>query len=279
MTNPCTIATLLSQATRHLAGAADSASATLDAQLLLAETLHMSRGSLLAFADRTVEEPARARFEALVARRAAGEPLAYIIGHREFWSLDLEVTSDVLVPRPETEHLIERALALLPATYARIVDLGTGSGAIALALASERPQWRVHATDASAAALEVARRNAARHRLPVEFRHGSWYAPLAGERFDLIASNPPYVAADDPALAALRHEPRLALTPGPDALSSLNAIAGGAIDHLAPGGWLLLEHGSEQGAAVRAALVLAGLRHVRSHPDLAGHERVTEGQR
>ncbi|MBS0378093.1 MAG: peptide chain release factor N(5)-glutamine methyltransferase [Proteobacteria bacterium] len=279
MTNPFTIAGLLSHATRHLAGAADPTSAALDAQLLLAQTLHISRGSLLAYPDRTVEQPARACFEALVARRAAGEPLAYLTGHREFWSLDLEVTPDVLVPRPETEHLVERALALLPATHARIVDLGTGSGAIALALASERPQWWVLATDASPAALEVARRNAAGHRLAVEFRQGSWYVPLAGERFDLIASNPPYVAADDPALAALRHEPHIALTPGADPMSSLNAIAGGAVDHLTPGGWLLLEHGSGQGAAVRAALVLAGLRHVRSHPDLAGHERVTEGQR
>lgn len=279
MTNPPTIAALLSQATQRLQRDGDRGSAALDAQLLLAETMRMTRGSLLVHPEQPVDAHAHARFEALVARRAAGEPLAYLVGRREFWSLDLEVTPDVLVPRPETEHLIERALALLPATHARVVDLGTGSGAIAVALASERPAWQVSATDVSAAALEVARRNAARHRLPVEFRQGSWYEPLAGERFDLIASNPPYVAADDPALAALRHEPRSALTPGPDAFSSLEAIVRGAPGHLTPGGWLLLEHGSSQGPQVRAALVLAGMRHVRSHPDLAGHERVTEGQR
>ncbi len=279
MTNPPTIAALLSQATQRLQRDGDRGSAALDAQLLLAETMRMTRGSLVVHPERPVDAHAHARFEALVARRAAGEPLAYLVGRREFWSLDLEVTPDVLVPRPETEHLVERALALLPATHARVVDLGTGSGAIALALASERPAWQVSATDVSAAALEVARRNAARHRLPVEFRQGSWYEPLAGERFDLIASNPPYVAADDPALAALRHEPRSALTPGPDAFLSLEAIVRGAPAHLTPGGWLLLEHGSSQGPQVRAALVLAGMRHVRSHPDLAGHERVTEGQR
>jgi release factor glutamine methyltransferase len=186
----------------------------------------------------------------------------------------------VLVPRPETELLVERALALGPPGAARVADLGTGSGAIALALASERAQWQVMATDLSAAALEVARANAARLGLSrVEFRRGDWFAALAGETFDLVVSNPPYVGAADPALTQLQHEPQLALTPGPDALASLRQLADTARAHLLADGWLLLEHGAEQGAQVRAALVLAGFRHVRSHPDLAGRERITEGQR
>jgi release factor glutamine methyltransferase len=187
----------------------------------------------------------------------------------------------VLVPRPETELLVERALARRRAPEGRVADLGTGSGAVALALASERPRWQVIATDVSARALEVARANAAQLQLTgIEFRQGSWFAPLAGERFDLLASNPPYVAADDPAMssAALAHEPRLALTPGTDALACLRVIVRGAPQHLTHGGWLVLEHGTEQGADVRHELVLAGFRSVRSHRDLAGHERLTEGQ-
>jgi release factor glutamine methyltransferase len=186
----------------------------------------------------------------------------------------------VLVPRPETELLVERALALRGSPHGHAADLGTGSGAVALALASERPNWRVIATDWSAEALAVARANAAQLAISsIDFRQGSWFGPLAGERFDLIVSNPPYVAADDPALAdpALAYEPRLALTPGADALACLRAIAREAPQHLDRGGWLLLEHGTAQGAAVRHELVLAGFRYVRSQRDLAGHERITEG--
>ena len=185
------------------------------------------------------------------------------------------------MPRPETELLVERALALRAASTGRVVDLGTGSGAIALALARERPHWQVTATDMSLAALTVARANAAELELTtIDFRHGSWFEPLGGERFDLVVSNPPYVAADDPALAdpALAHEPRLALTPGVDGLRCLREIARDAPQHLEAGGWLLLEHGAAQAAAVRHELVLAGCRYVRSHRDLAGHERITEGQ-
>jgi release factor glutamine methyltransferase len=252
----------------------------LDAQLLLSHVLGIPRSRLLSHPEAPCSDEAVRRFEDLLARRATGEPLAYLVGRREFWSLDLAVSPAVLVPRPETELLVERALTLGPPAAARVADLGTGSGAIALALASERPQWQVTATDVSAAALAVARANAERLGLPgIEFRLGDWFAALAGEHFDLVVSNPPYVGASDPALARLLHEPQLALTPGEDALASLRLLAGAARTHLAADGWLLLEHGAEQGAQVRAALVLAGFRHVRSHPDLAGRERITEGQR
>jgi release factor glutamine methyltransferase len=188
----------------------------------------------------------------------------------------------VLVPRPETELLVERALVLGTAPALELLDLGTGSGAIALAIASERPDWRVTATDASAAALDIARRNAATAgQQRVEFIAGHWLAPLGGRRFDLIVSNPPYIAGGDPVLDgdSLRFEPRAALTPGPDALAALREIARSAPAHLHPHGWLLLEHGADQGPALRSLLVAEGLAHVRSHRDLAGHERVTEAQR
>jgi release factor glutamine methyltransferase len=224
-----------------------------------------------------------------VARRAAGEPFAYITGRRGFWSLDLTVTPDVLVPRPETELLVERALALgdelaglLGRPAIEIADLGTGSGAIALAIASARPGWRVVATDVSPAALEVARGNAIRLRIDsVSFLEGEWWSPLAGQTFDMVVSNPPYVGADDPALEdlALQHEPRIALTPGADALAALRAIVVGAPKHLRPGAALLLEHGADQAAAVAELLVAQGFHHVRSHADLAGHLRITEGRR
>jgi len=258
-----------------------AASATLDAGLLLAHTLRTTRARLMSDGARALEPVALERYRLLIERRARGEPLAYLTGIREFWSLPLRVSRAVLVPRPETELLVERALALRAAPEGRVVDLGTGSGAIALALAHERPCWQVTATDISAAALAVARANAAQLALTgIDFRHGSWFAPLAGARFDLIVSNPPYVAADDPALAdaVLAHEPRLALTPGADALRCLRQIARDAPQHLEPGGWLLLEHGAAQAAAVRHELVLAGCRYVRSHRDLAGHERITEGR-
>lgn len=284
MTANPTVAALLAEGAGQLraCGAALEPAATpeLDAQLLLAHVLGVPRAQLHAHPE-AVPDTSRAReYRLLLVRRGAGAPLAYLTGRKEFWSLALTVTPAVLIPRPETELLVERALALRPDAAGRGADLGTGSGAVALALASERPQWRMVATDASAEALAVARINAAALGLAIEFRHGHWYEPLAGERFELLVSNPPYVSADDPALAtpALAHEPRVALTPGADALSSLREIVRGAPRHLAPGGFLLLEHGPAQAETVRSALVLAGFRHVRSQRDLAGHERVTEGR-
>jgi release factor glutamine methyltransferase len=282
-TTPC--GELLAQGVQQLQAAAartrdPNLDARLDAQVLLAHVLGITRGRLLSHPETFCDAAQTHHYGELLARRAAGEPLAYLLGHREFWSLRLAVGPAVLVPRPETELLVERALVRGPANAGRVADLGTGSGAVALALASERPLWQVVATDISPAALELASRNAAALGLArVEFRLGDWYAAIAGELFDLLVSNPPYVAAADPALALLQHEPQLALTPGADALASLRTLAAGAAPHLALGGWLMLEHGAGQAAAVRAALVLAGFRHVTSHRDLAGHERMTEGQR
>ena len=260
------------------AQAADS-TPDLDAELLLSHALGVSRARLRSHPERIPDAEAAARFDRLIERRAAGEPVAYLLGRKDFWTVELAVGPAVLVPRPETELLVERALALQPRAFARVADLGTGSGAIALALARERPLWQVTATDASAEALAVARANAAALGLGrVRFAAGSWFGALHGRTFDLVASNPPYVAADDPALTVLSHEPRMALTPGADALACLREIIRTAPDHLAPGGWLLLEHGAAQGAAVAGELAARGFATVRSHRDLAGHERMTEGQ-
>ena len=286
MTANLTVAGLLAEGVARLrvspAGTDPAATAHLDAQLLLAHVLAVPRVRLKSHPE-DLPDPARTQhYRRLLARRAAGEPLAYLTGRRDFWSLSLRVTPAVLIPRPETELLVERALALRSAADGRAADLGTGCGAVALALASERPGWHVVATDVCADALGVARANAAALSLGrVEWRQGDWYQPLRGERFDLLVSNPPYVAQDDPALMtpSLRHEPPRALTPGLDALSCLRTLVRGAPRHLAPEGWLLLEHGATQGADVRRELVDAGFRHVRSHRDLAGHERMTEGER
>ena len=252
-----------------------------DAELLLAAAWNLSRGAWLARAGEPVPDDVVARFDAWRVRRAAGEPVAYLLGRREFWSLTFEVTPAVLVPRPETELLVERVLERVAETEAAVADLGTGSGAIAIALAHQRPRWRVLGTDRSAEALAVARRNGARlvgDR--VEWRAGDWFQALESRRFDALASNPPYIEENDPVLAGdgLRHEPRGALTPGGDGFAALATLINGAPDHLLPGGWLVLEHGATQGAALRGALVARGFTHVTSHRDLAGHERVTEGQ-
>jgi len=269
---------LLLEGEARLAGC--SATARLDAELLLARALGCPRSGLLAWPERTVEPDRAADFRELLVRAASGEPLAYLLGEREFWSLPLVVTSAVLVPRPETELAVERCLALCPErTALRAADLGTGSGAIALALASERPLWQLAATDCSAEALQVARLNGTRLGLErIEFLRGDWFEPLGGRRFELLVSNPPYVAADDPALVVLRHEPRLALTPGRDALQALARLIHGAPSHLQPGGWLVLEHGADQGPAVAQLLRTTGYAHICQHRDLAGHVRVSEGQ-
>jgi release factor glutamine methyltransferase len=251
-----------------------------DAALLVAHALGRTRSWLYAHGDDPVDEAAREACERLFARRAAGEPVAYITGHRGFWRFDLRVTPDTLVPRPETELLVELALERLPeGKPLRIADLGTGSGAIALALAHERPQAHVVAVDASAAALDVARGNARALAIAnVEFRAGDWLQPLGGETFDLIASNPPYIAVGDPHLDDLRHEPALALSSGADGLDAIRTIVRDAPSRLVAGGWLLLEHGLEQGAAVRALLSAAGYADVSTARDLEQRDRVTLGR-
>jgi release factor glutamine methyltransferase len=255
-----------------------------DAEILLAAAANLTRTQLIARGREPLAAAAIERFEELCRRRAAGEPVAYLLGRREFWSLPFEVDAAVLVPRPETELLVERVLALVTPESAQVADLGTGSGAIAIALATERPKWRITASDSAPTALAVARRNGERlapGRVEwVSNDAAGWFAPLAGRRFDAIASNPPYIAADDPVLSgdSLRFEPRDALTPGGDGFDALATLIDGAPGHLAPGGWLLLEHGATQAAAVRAALVARGFTSVTSHRDLAGHERISEAQ-
>lgn len=252
----------------------------LDAQLLLARHLGRPRAWLIAHGEAEVPPAARAGLVTDLERRAAGVPLAYISGAREFHGLMLQVTPAVLVPRPETELLVDWALELIgPQMSAAVVDLGTGSGAIALALAHRRSLIAVTATDLSTEALEVARANAARLGLSVEFVAGPWWTPLAGRRFDLAICNPPYIAGDDPHLRALAHEPRGALTPEGDGLAALRAVAAGAAAGLRPGGWLLLEHGHDQADAVRALLAAGGLDAIETRADLAGRPRASGGRR
>lgn len=254
-----------------------------EAEILLAAALDKPRAWVLAHPEqRILDCDATDRYEAHVTRRAHGEPVAYILGEREFWSLSLEVTPDVLIPRPETELAVERALAHLPQDApGRALDLATGSGAIALAIAHERPRLRVIGTDVSTAAVAVAGRNAARlHLTNVEFRVGDWYAPLGDERCTLVVSNPPYVAEGDPRVdpSVRRYEPHSALYAGPDGLQALRAVVEGARDHLVGGGWLIVEHGDRQGPDVRGLFAEAGFRQVETHRDLAGLERCTEGR-
>jgi release factor glutamine methyltransferase len=251
----------------------------LQAELLLAHALGRPRVYLHAHTQDRIAASAQRRYEELLGRAAAGEPIAYLLGEREFWSLSLKVSPAVLVPRPETELAVARCLAVVTERRARTCDLGTGSGAIALALAVERPDWQITATDCSAEALELARLNAARVQVGnISFMQGDWLEPLAARRFDLIVSNPPYVAAGDPALQALRHEPRAALTPGATGAEALERIVVEAPAYLAPGGWLILEHGADQAEFLGQLLYARGYTRVQDHRDLAGHDRVIEAQ-
>lgn len=254
-----------------------------DAEVLLQHVLRRPASWLMAHADDVLSLPDELAFAELVRRRQFGEPVAYITGRRGFWSLELEVTPATLIPRPETERLVELALERLAEdAVARVVDLGTGSGAIALSIGTERPRAKILATDASAEALEVAQRNARRLCIPnVQFAHGDWLAPLGEARFDLIASNPPYIEADDPHLAQgdLRFEPASALASGRDGLDDIRCIVTDARRHLLPGGWLLFEHGWNQGESCRGLLEHAGYAEVFTAQDLEGRDRVSGGRR
>ncbi len=255
----------------------------LEAQMLLLHVLGRAthdRAWLLARDTEPLGANAAARLHKLAERRLAGEPIAYLTGEKAFHGLTLHVDARVLDPRDDTETLVDWALALLPADAPRrVLDLGTGSGAIALAVARQRPLARVVAVDVSADALAVAAGNAQRLALAVELRRGHWWQPVANERFDVIVSNPPYIAEGDPHLPALAHEPRGALVSGADGLHDIRHLVAHAAAHLTPGGWLLLEHGWDQAAAVRRLLEEAGFARVQSRRDLAGTERCSGGQR
>lgn len=258
----------------------DSDSAQLDARLLLSHVLGKSRTWLYAWPEAEVGDSALQRFHALLEARAAGTPMAYLLGTREFWSLALQVSPAVLIPRPETELLVQTALELGPAGPALVADLGTGSGAIALALASERPQWQLHATELSRDALAIAEHNRQSLGLAnVCMLAGSWCEPLPAGDYDLILSNPPYIADGDEHLQRgdVRFEPRSALVAGDAGLQDIRALAAQALSRLKPAGWLLVEHGWQQGAAVRAILQDAGYTQARTCKDLGGNERMTMG--
>ncbi|MCA6218852.1 peptide chain release factor N(5)-glutamine methyltransferase [Ideonella sp. B7] len=252
-----------------------------DAHLLLGHVLQRDRSWLIAHDNETLSPADQTRFVGLVHRRLTGEPVAYLLGEREFHGLTLQVSPAVLVPRPDTETLVEWALECLgacPAPQPRVIDLGTGSGAIALALRHRWPTAKVTALDASPPALAVAAANAQRLGLPLRLLHSDWWQAVAGETFDLAVSNPPYIAGDDPHLPTLRHEPRQALTPEGDGLDAIRAVVSAAPAHLAPGAWLLVEHGWDQAQAVQALLRQAGFQSVQTRQDLAGRDRCTGGQ-
>lgn len=273
---PLTVGELLSQARAGLPQPRE-------AILLVAYALGLSAVDLYAHPERMVGAAEAQSVLGLIERRLAGEPVAHLLGRREFYGLELRVTPDVLIPRPETELLVDLALTRLETgSRARVLDLGTGSGAIAIAIARARPEIRMVAVDRSPAALSVARANAERHRLRnLAFREGAWFEPLSGQDFDLIVSNPPYVAAADPHLLSgdVRFEPVAALAAGPDGLDDLKAIIAAAPAHLLEGGWLLLEHGADQQGAVLELLAAAGFTECRGHEDLAGLPRAVSARR
>lgn len=275
MTIETSIGTLLATATDRLATSSDSA--RLDAEILLCRAIDMPRSYLFAHPEDQLDNRAMARFTAALERRLSGEPMAYICGVKEFWSRELMVTPATLVPRPETEILVERALREIPRNAAwRLLDLGTGSGAIAIAMAAERPLCQLVAVDSSVAALAVAEQNARQLEIDnIEFLAGSWCEPLGSRKFDLIVSNPPYISATDPALRALSMEPQTALVAGPDGLDAIRSIATRCREHLRPEGLLLLEHGAGQQQQVAGILRASGFEDIECVTDLAGLPRVS----
>jgi release factor glutamine methyltransferase len=276
MTPVATVIDNLQRGTRALRELSDSP--RLDAELLLGFVLGLSRAGLIARGGDAVAKIIERAYADLLDKRSQGTPVAYLTGTREFWSLPLRVTPAVLVPRPETELLVELALERISESVASVLDLGTGSGAIALAIASERPGLRVTGVDLSPAALEVAIRNSRDLGLAhIDWRLGSWFEAVPGEKFDVIVANPPYVAATDPALRTLGAEPLMALSAGPTGLDALSDIARAAASHLKTQGWLLLEHGSDQAPEVARLLESHGFTGVRSQTDFSGKPRVTLG--
>jgi release factor glutamine methyltransferase len=276
-----TLGTALKNAIAALA--ASSPTPRLDAEVLVMHVCRIGRSELITHSETALTGDQQSKLEGLLARRQRGEPVAYITGTREFWSMELDVTPGTLIPRPETELLVEKALEHIPRDAEwTIADLGTGSGAIALVIAKERPRCRVMATDISLAALEVAGPNAKKIGLTnVDFRAGDWFAPLVGETFDMLVSNPPYIRADDPHLKQgdLRFEPVTALVAGDDGLDAIRHIAQHAREFLKPDGWLLFEHGWDQAEAIGEYLRQQGYRDIVCHTDLAGQTRVAGGRR
>jgi release factor glutamine methyltransferase len=267
----------LKAAIRQLAG---GESPKRDAEILLGFVTGRTRSWLVAYDDSLLTPDQLDRLSVLLARREAGEPIAYLVGEREFWSLNLKVSPETLIPRPDTECLVEQGLALIDASDADVLDLGTGTGAIALALASERPGWRVTGVDLQPGAVQLAQENALRLGLTnVVFEPGSWFNSLQGKRYTLIVSNPPYIDACDPHLSQgdVRYEPRSALVAESSGLACLAIIIGGAGEHLHPGGWLAVEHGWRQGESVRALFSQAGFGRVETRKDYGGNERVSIG--
>lgn len=258
----------------------DSDSARLDTELLLAFVLGKDRTWLYTWPEKTLTEQQAAQFAQLLARRKAGEPVAHLTGRREFWTLNLHVDPNTLIPRPDTELLVETALELPLPERARVLDLGTGTGAIALAIASEKPRWQVTAVDRVEAAVQLAERNRVEHGIDnARVMASNWYEQLAGQKYDLIVSNPPYIAGDDPHLGQgdVRFEPVSALVADDEGLADIRKIAEGAQTHLAAGGWLMVEHGWQQAPAVRQVFSEYGFKNIESRKDLAGWERVTVG--
>lgn len=271
---------VLQQASQQLDACSDSA--RLDADLLVAHVLQVSRSYLMTWPEKQLSKENYTQLQVLLKRRCAGEPVAYLLGMQEFWSLALKVTADTLVPRADTEVLIEQVLQLYPDQSAKLklLDLGTGTGAIALALASEYPQSTITATDRMPAALAVAQENANHLNLPIQCIESMWFSALTGQKFDCIVSNPPYICENDPHLSeqGVCREPLTALIAGEDGLDDIRELATEAPRYLYPNGWLLVEHGYHQGQAVRELFIQHGFQSVETRQDYAGVDRMTFGQ-